>query len=212
VQDPLGDDSGVGACSGSYVYPRSTNFVPGSFDISRLQVERDNTHFYFTIHFRTLSNPGWHPEYGFQLTFAALAIDTDGVNGSGSIQVRHNSGYQLDPGVAYERLILVGGGIQVEDQRGQILAAYVPAEADKSNTLGNAVDGSITFSLPANLLGDPTHLRHITLLSGGQDDHGGAGLGEFRFVQEEASEWHGGGRQRPTDPNVFDELLAAPGH
>jgi glycogen debranching enzyme len=210
VQDPLGDDRGVGACSGLYTYPRSTQFVPGSFDIARLQVDRDSSQVHFQIHFKSLSNPGWHPEYGFQLTYAALAIDTDRKVGSGSVQVGHNSGYRLDPRFAYERLILVGGGIQLEDNTGRILAAYVPAESDTGKTLGNAAEGVISFSLPVDLLGEPNKNWHFTLLAGGQDDHGGAGLGEFRQVQEETSEWHGGGRNSAADINVYDELQAGP--
>jgi hypothetical protein len=210
VQDPLGDDRGVGACSGLYTYPRSTQFVPGSFDIARLQVDRDSSQVHFQIHFKSLSNPGWHPEYGFQLTYAALAIDTDRKVGPGSVQVGHNSGYRLDPRFAYERLILVGGGIQLEDNTGRILAAYVPAESDTGKTLGNAAEGVISFSLPVDLLGEPNKNWHFTLLAGGQDDHGGAGLGEFRQVQEETSEWHGGGRNSAADINVYDELQAGP--
>ncbi|MGB6650215.1 MAG: amylo-alpha-1,6-glucosidase [Bacteroidota bacterium] len=210
VEDPLGDDKGVGACSDTFSYPRSTQFVRGSFDLTRLQIDRDSSNLYFRLHFRSLSDPGWHPEYGFQLTFAAIAIDTDGLTGSGSLQVGHNSGYSLPPQSAYERLVLIGGGIQVEDQQGRILAGYVPTEADMSKTLGTAVEGLISFALPLALIGEPTAGWHFTLLSGGQDDHGGAGLGEFRLVQEEPSEWHGGGRKSPSDPNVFDDLVAVP--
>ena len=210
TRDPSGDDKGVGACSGTYSYPGSTHFLSGSFDITRFQVDRDSSNLYFRLQFRSLSDPGWHPEYGFQLTFAAIAIDTDGKIGSGSLRVRHNSSFSVDPRAGYERLVLVGGGIQIEDQEGRILAGYVPTEADTINSLGNASQGLIAFALPLALIGEPTPEWHFTLISGGQDDHGGAGLGEFRLVQEEASEWHGGGKKRASDPNVFDDLIAVP--
>jgi hypothetical protein len=47
----------------------------------------------------------------------------------------------------------------------------------------------------------------ITILSGGQDDHGGAGIGEFRDVLELPEEWHGGGADSKREASrVFDVL------
>jgi glycogen debranching enzyme len=201
--DPEGDDVGTGA----FVYPRNPNFILGSFDVTHFSVRYDSTNAYFALKFKALSNPGWHPEYGFQLTYVAVAIDEDGVVGSGTRLEQHNASYMLDEEHAYEKLILVGGGVQLEDSGGRILAAYIPSEADISNPLGNIENATIGFALPLSYMGKPGGAWTFTVLVGGQDDHGGAGIGEFRTVNKEASEWSGGGKNKPDEPNVYDVVV-----
>jgi glycogen debranching enzyme len=210
VKDSLYDDTGIrtGKNSPSYTYPASPDFVPGSFDIAGFSASFDDSLMYFTLTFRSLSDPGWHPEYGFQLTFAAIAIDTDGEPGSGRTEVPANARYRLDPSRAYERLVLVGGGFTVEDQTGTILAGYTPTEDAAASPFGDARTGTLQFALPLRFLGTPNAHWKFTVLSGGQDDHGGAGIGEFRSVNTNRGEWNGGGRIRESDPNIYDILYA----
>lgn len=204
ASDPEGDDVGTGA----YVYPRNPHFVAGCLDITHFSVLYDSANVYFALKFNALANPGWHPEYGFQLTYVAIAIDEDGKVGSGTRLVQHNANYLLDESNAYEKLILVGGGIQLEDREGKTLAAYIPTENDVRNPLGNVETSTISFALPLSYLGQPTGQWTFTVLSGGQDDHGGAGLGEFRAVHKEAGEWSGGGKNKPDGTNVYDVVIA----
>ncbi len=202
ASDPLGDDVGTGA----YQYPLSTNFVIGSLDITRFSVAHDVRNVYFTLKFHSLSNPGWHPEYGFQLTCVAIAIDEDGIRGSGKSFVAHNANYPLEEVHAYEKLILIGGGVQLEDKSGKILCAYTPTANDVNNPLGSAETGTVSFAVPISYLGKPSKKWTWTVLVGAQDDHGGAGLGEFRNVNKEGSEWSGGGKKSSSEPNVYDVL------
>lgn len=206
--DPVGDDKGVGAYSGSYSYPANPAFVSGAFDIIGFSADKEDSVAHFTLKFSALSNPGWHPEYGFQLTFVAIAIDTDGKPGTGKQTIGHNSGYRLAENMGFERLILVGGGVQLEDHEGRILCAYVPSPDDISNPLGDASTGTISFAIPLRFLGgDLSTAWNWTIMAGGQDDHGGAGLGEFRSVNRERGEWSGGGKLSPDAPNVYDDLM-----
>ncbi len=208
--DPIGDDIGVGpvlARGGRYTYPANANFRPGSFDITAFTVVTDSARVFFTLSFRTLSDPGWHPEYGFQLTFVAIAIDTDNRPGSGGLEIPAGSHYRLPPDRGFERLILVGGGVQVEDADGRILAAYAPTEQDAVRPIGDADRGTIRFAVPRAVIGTPAPGWRFTVVAGAQDDHGGAGIGEFRRVQGSQGEWHGGGRESPEEPNIYDELL-----
>jgi predicted glycogen debranching enzyme len=204
ASDPAHDDRG----SGAYTYPLSPHFVAGGFDIMRFDVSVDDSNAYFSLKFRALANPGWHLEYGFQLTFVAIAIDEDGLVNSGQRSVGRNANYLLPPRHAYEKVIYVGGGVQLEDKDGRVLAAYIPREEDVSNPLGNAERGTISFAIPLTYLGKPTSKWTFTVLVGGQDDHGGAGLGEFRTVNATAGEWNGGGKLKPDEPNVYDVLVA----
>jgi glycogen debranching enzyme len=203
LTDPVGDDVGTG----SYVYPQTPHLKAGSLDITRFTLSSDAKNAYISLHFRTLSNPGWHPEYGFQLTYVAIAIDTDGKASSGKREVGMNSQFILDPRYSYEKIIYVGGGVRIEDATGAILAEYLPADEDVLKPLGSTATRRIEFSLPHDVLGRPEPTWRYTVLVGCQDDHGGAGIGEFRTVREKASEWVGGGKRARRDPNVYDMIL-----
>ena len=202
VSDPENDDVGTG----SYRYASTPNLQDGSLDVKRFSVSESEGNVHFLLEFRNLSNPGWHPEYGFQLTFSAIAIDKDGVTGSGQTAIGRNSGFTLPKNSAFESIIFVGGGILVQDAQGTTLAEYRPVEGDEKNPLGNAASRSISFSLPTELIGRPQSSWRYTVLVGAQDDHGGAGIGDFRSVQREAGEWTGGGKTRSSDPNVYDVI------
>ena len=206
--DPSGDDTGVG--KSKYAYPANPNFSPGCLDVTNFALHTDDSVAYFSLKFSALANPGWHPEYGFQLTYAAIAIDLDGVKNSGNRVVPRNSGFTLDESLAYERLVLVGGGLHIEDAAGKVLAAYVPASTDVSNPLGNAATATIEFSIPLSYLGAITDHTNFTILVGAQDDHGGSGLGEFRTVNAVAGEWNGGGKSGTETSNIYDLITVAP--
>lgn len=201
--DPSGDDNG----SGNYVYPLTTNLKPGSLDITHFTVSADEKNVYFRMQFRNLSNPGWHPEYGFQLTYAAIAIDKDGKSGSGQTKVGMNSNYILDKQFAYENIMYVGGGFRIVDAKGNIVAEYLPIPGDEHHPLGDTKEKFISFAIPIEILGTPDAAWRYTVLVGCQDDHGGAGVGDFRSVEATAKEWTGGGKKKSTDSNVYDVIL-----
>ena len=202
VEDPEGDDKG----SGNYAYPLTPLLKPGSLDITRVTVSSDDKNAYFKLRFRDLSNPGWHPEYGFQLTYAAIAIDKDNKPGSGQTAVGMNSNFSIDPRFAYETIIFIGAGVRISDSKGAVLAEYIPITGDEKNPLGDARQKAIAFSVPLDILGKPSTTWRYTVAVGCQDDHGGAGLGDFRTVEATAKEWTGGGRKKPADSNVYDVI------
>ncbi|MEK6650755.1 MAG: glucodextranase DOMON-like domain-containing protein, partial [Bacteroidota bacterium] len=187
--------------------PATPQLRAGSLDLTRFQVAADDAVVRFTLTFRALSDPGWHPEYGFQLTYAAIAIDTDRTPGSGQRTVGRNASVKLSPERAFERIVYVGGGVRVEDGKGTVVAEYLPVESDARSPLGIASTGTLAFSLPVSMVGSPTATWRYTILIGAQDDHGGAGIGDFRAVQRTVGEWHGGGRRATADPNIYDVLL-----
>lgn len=200
--DPAHDDVGTG----SYTYPTNSKLKPGSLDLTRFTVHRDSTDVFFELTFRELSNPGWHPEYGFQLTFVAIVIDTDSKRDSGRREIGVNSAYVLPADFGYELVVYVGGGIRISDAGGNIIAEYLPAEADVKNPIGDTQRRTISFSLPLDLIGKAEATWRYRVLVGAQDDHGGAGMGEFRSVGVTAGEWSGGGKLNPNSSNVYDEL------
>jgi carbohydrate-binding DOMON domain-containing protein len=203
ADDPSGDDRGPG----SFIYPTTPHLRTGSLDLIRFQAVADTHIVRFMLTFRTLSNPGWHPEYGAQLTFAAIAIDTDGRVGTGQRRIGRNAQASMPDGRGYERILYVGGGIRLEDAEGSVLAEYRPVDEDVRRPIGNAADGTVSFSIPRALLGSMSPSQRWTVFVGAQDDHGGAGLGDFRPVQRDVGEWHGGGRRSESEPNVYDQLI-----
>jgi carbohydrate-binding DOMON domain-containing protein len=135
---------------------------------------------------------------------AAIAINTG--NGHQRV-VGLNSAYTLDRARAFDRMIVVGGGVRVLDGNGTVLCEYIPGEQDVRDPIGNVRTNTIEFALPLEYLGIPDKRWTITVLIGGQDDHGGAGIGEFRSVQRESSEWLGGGKKNDSDSNIYDILF-----
>ena len=200
-EDSVGDDRGD---SGTYIYPSNVNFKPGILDIVHATVRYDTSNAYFTLVFRDLVNPGWHPEYGFQLTFAAIAIHR---GDAGTASVGANSHFTVNDQYRFDRLITVGGGIRIADEKGKVLCEYIPRSGDEKNPIGDIKGKSIEFSLPLKYLGKPAPEWKMTILVGAQDDHGGAGIGEFRAIERDGSEWIGGGKIHPSDSNVFDVLI-----
>jgi carbohydrate-binding DOMON domain-containing protein len=199
--DSTGDDKGI---SGFYRYPTSPNFRAGILDITHANVRFDSSNVYFSLSFRNLTNPGWHPEYGFQLTMVAVAIHR---GNRGTTQVGDNAQFVLNDAYRYDRLITIGGGVRVADEKENVLCEYLPRAGDDRNPIGNVARKSIEFSLPLKYLGKPTFEWKMTVLVGAQDDHGGAGVGEFRAVESSAAEWKGGGKVRQTDSNIYDILV-----
>lgn len=202
ANDPTGDDRGPG----SFVYPSTPHLRPGSLDLVRFEAAADKEVVRFTLKFQALSDPGWHPEYGFQLTFAAIAIDTDGRAGTGQRRIGRNAKASMPDGAGYERIVYVGGGVRLEDAGGSVLAEYRPIDEDARRPIGNAAEGTVSFSIPRALLGPIGPSTRWTVFIGAQDDHGGAGLGDFRPVERSVGEWHGGGRRSDADANVYDFL------
>ena len=197
--DPERDDIG----DGDFTYPTDPNFKPGILDLTHFTVRYDEKNVYFSLKFRNLVQPGWHPEYGFQLTFATIAIRTGIETNTTRSEVGRNSGWKLEDKYSADRFVHVGGGLLVEDAGLNILAEHFPWQPGYE--LGNIVEKRIDFAIPREFLpGEPDEWK-ITVLVGGQDDHGGAGIGEFRSVNETAGRWVGGGGGKGAS-NVYDHL------
>lgn len=189
-----------------YQYPTNKNFSDGILDLREFVLKEDESNYYFDLKFRNLTNPGWHNEYGYQLTFTSICIQN---NPSEKLNknVGANSKYTLPDEFAFNTVINVGGGFEIRNAYNITVAAYIPKETDISNPLGNVNDNTISFSVPKRFLGEIKSDVRIAIMVGAQDDHGGAGIGEFREVSFEATEWTGGGKKDPKEHNVYDWLF-----
>ena len=200
-KDALNDDNGI---NGRYTYPLNKNFVAGIADIKNLTIYDNDSTWGFRIDLKNLVDPGWHPEYGFQLTFLAIAIQDPLLKETQGRQVGHKANVRLPAYRAYNRIIYVGGGIEICNGQNQRKALYVPL--DKKFRLGFVSSKQIRFQVPKSLIPGLNSQCKITVLCGLQDDHGGSGLGDFRQVLPTADQWHGGGALTGKAPAVYDVL------
>lgn len=191
-----------------YLYPTNPFFEDGILDLINFKLSEDENNYYFKIKFRNLVNPMWHPEYGFQLTAVAICIQNNELNNT--TNVGYNSKFILPKDRAFNKIIFIGGGIEIRNAGGKILASYIPQTVDVKNPLGNINDKTISFALSKlhfnNLIGRINTNSKITILIGAQDDHGGSGIGEFREVGIIPEEWIGGGKKNLNQDNIYDIL------
>jgi len=203
VADPEGDDDG----GEGYGYPTDPLFAPGILDLTDFSLSENGALAFFNLRFRNLIDPGWHPAYGFQLTFATLAIQTGEAGRKRTREVGRNSRFTLPRASAADRFIDIGGGLNLRDAEGTTIAQYLPS--DPRYPIGDVPTATLAFAIPIDLIGgDPSNWR-ITLLVGAQDDHGGAGIGEFREVTPKGGRWEGSGGG-PGRSNVYDVLEVQP--
>ena len=200
--DMLFDDFGQNK---KYVYPQNPVFKPGIADIASFKVQDMYDAWGFVINMRNLTDPGWHPEYGFQLTFLALAVGSEDSTEKSVRDIGRSSNYRLTENRSFKRLIFVGGGVEIRNASGKRLAQFIPQKP--AHALGFVGQRQIRFKIPKEYLPGLSSKSQITLLSGIQDDHGGAGIGAFREVREQVGEWHGGGAENNKKVStVFDVL------
>ena len=202
ARDALNDDRGP---NGRYVYPQNPAFKPGILDIKGLKIYDLGDAWGVRVDMRNLTDPGWHPEYGFQLTFLAIALRDTSLKEKTGRKVGRGAGVTLPAGLAFNRILYVGGGLELRDGSGKILMAYHPTRP--GFPLGDPATGTIRFKIKKSFMPGLNAETVVTVLCGAQDDHGGGGIGEFRAVEAQAGEWHGGG----AEPNkkagrVYDRL------
>ncbi|MHB2150305.1 amylo-alpha-1,6-glucosidase [Calditrichota bacterium LG25] len=201
-RDELHDDTGQ---NGMFTYPENKVFEDGIADLKSLTIYDNDSTWGFRIDLRNLVDPGWHPEYGFQLTFVAIAVNDPTLGGVYSTEVGHQANYRLPNRRKFNRIIYVGGGLEIRDGNDRRIALFVPT--DVRHPLGYVQHKQIRFQIPKELLPGLNHKSRITALCGLQDDHGGSGLGDFRAVFENAGQWHGGGARGGHSSAVYDLLM-----
>lgn len=190
--------------SAGYGYPENPAFKQGIAELKTFQMKEGDKFIAFDVRLKKLTNPGWRPQSGFQLTFLTIAIwKNKRKNEKKMIEIRFNSNFSVNASEYPDRLILVGNGIELYDKNLNILAAYIPPQ--EGGQFGDVSDAAIRFRLPKDLLPGTPDDWQILVLCGVQDDHGGGGIGEFRAVKSQSGEWHGGGFN-PDFGNVYTIL------
>ncbi|MBT3228541.1 MAG: hypothetical protein HOD43_05695 [Candidatus Marinimicrobia bacterium] len=199
LSDAEGDDHGLNS---RFTYPSNPQFEVGLADILEFEVSQGVNYYEFEFTFSNLVDPGWHPEYGYQLTYCAIGISynpTTGTNDPGK-----NSQAKFQAGFKADQIMYISGGVLLVDSNHQPEAEYMPGTV--AGAIGNAETDQIKFSLPRDLFPVPLQNATFQIAVGCQDDHGGAGIGDFRPVEAEGAEWNGGGGSAGSS-NVYDWLI-----
>lgn len=195
--DQAGDDRGPG----TYRYPQDPSFLPGTFDLRRLQVSYDATTVHFRLTFGAVPNPWGAPE-GFGYQRVDLYLHT----GSGKtrlVPARPGANVRFTPGLGWDRLVRCApwGGSRLES------AAPPEAEAAPAPVRVTALRegaNTIHLALPRAALGTPGRRWRYYVLVGGYDAFG---PDEYRPVTAQGGRWvFGGGEDANTDPNLLDLL------
>jgi len=142
VTDPAGDDNGPGA----YQYPASSDFVPGSFDLTRYQVLSDGTFAYLRVTLRTLV-PTFGVLDGAQLL--DVYVHVPGASAASTAAAFPSRNYSIAASGAWSQRMEVQGfaaPVWVNAGGGTVGTPFV---------LANGSDKTITIALPEAQFGAP---------------------------------------------------------
>ncbi|MDQ2811394.1 MAG: glycoside hydrolase family 15 protein [Actinomycetota bacterium] len=156
VTDPAGDDHGPG----TYQYPTASDFVAGSFDLTRFQVLSDGTYAYLRV---TLANlvPTFGSLDGAQLL--DFYVHVPGASSTSAQAAYASRNYTIAPAGAWSQRVEVQG-----------FASPVWVNA-AGNSVGTAsalavqADKTITVALPEAQFGTPTSGWGFSVVLAGQD-------------------------------------------
>jgi len=157
VTDPVGDDHGPG----TYQYPTSSSFSPGSFDITRFQVIAANG----TVYLRTTLDkltPTFGNVMGAQLL--DVYVHTPAATATSMAAPFASRNYQIAPADAWNQRLEVQGfasPVWVDAGNNQVGTPTAVVASTVSNT--------ITIALPQSAFGTPTSNWTFTLALTGQD-------------------------------------------
>jgi glucoamylase len=156
VTDPTGDDNGPG----TYQYPTSSDFVAGSFDLTRFQVLSDGTYAYLRVTLRTLV-PTFGALDGAQLL--DVYVHVPGASPTSTAAAYTSRNYTIAPSGAWSQRVEVQGfasPVWVNASGGTVGTAY---------PLAVQSDRTITVALPESSFGTPAAGWGFTVVLTGQD-------------------------------------------
>jgi len=156
VSDPVGDDDGPG----TYQYPTASDFVAGSFDLTRYQVLSDGTFAYLRVTLRTLV-PTFGVIDGAQLL--DVYVHVPGASATSTAAAFASRNYTIASSGAWSQRLEV---------QGFAAPVWVSAAGGTVGTplvLANGGDRTITIALPEAQFGTPGSGWGFSVVLTGQD-------------------------------------------
>lgn len=156
VADPAGDDTGPG----TYQYPTASDFVPGSFDLTRFQVLSDGTYAYLRVTLRTLV-PTFGVIDGAQLL--DVYVHVPGASATSTQAAFTSRNYTVAPSGAWSQRL------EVQGFASPVWATAGGATVGTPFVVANGADRTITVALPEAAFGTPASGWGFTVVLTGQD-------------------------------------------
>lgn len=107
MKDPRRDDKGTG----KYVYPTSSEYKKGAFDITRVEISDKGSDVEFKVQVRTRITDPWDSTSwggnGFSLQMAQIYIDKDHVGGSGYRAALPGMNVQFKNSCRWEKVVIL---------------------------------------------------------------------------------------------------------
>jgi len=182
MDDPVGDDYGPG----TYVYPKSAEFVPGIFDLTNFKVSKTESDVVFEFKYKDLGGNPWGSNYGFSFQFQQVYIDKDGKSGSGRTDTV-GANLLVDPANAWEVAITVGPSWEGSEAQANWIIVGTTTHEWEIEVSADEVSNSVIAKVPIALIGEPTNEWVYTVITGSWD------TGHMRAIGIEAEDWLGGG-------------------
>jgi len=195
LDDIAGDDYGPGY----YKYPTDLVFLPGSFDITSLDVmiER-NQKLIFRVGVRGGLHSPWGGITGYSLQAVDIYIDTDGVPGSGVRRLYTARRARTVPEHAWEYYVRACMDTVAVYERGRRMDEVAV------NSYADMITSSIVVELPLGAIRGGDEWNVIVALLG----HDGYSEGQVRPVEAVEGQWvFGGCDNRDLCPAIIDLVL-----
>ncbi len=156
VTDRTGDDNGPG----TYQYPTASDFVAGSFDLTRFQVLSDGTYAYLRVTLKTLV-PTFGSLDGAQLL--DVYVHAPGASATSTQAAYASRNYTIAPSGAWSQRV------EVQGFASPVWVNAGGASVGTASVLAEQSDRTITVALPEAQFGAPASGWGFSVVLAGQD-------------------------------------------
>lgn len=211
-QDPVGDDNGPG----TYVYPRSEVYTPGSFDLTGVEISIRGRHLHVEACVNSELEDPWGTGAGYAVQMILVFIDTDRTSTAGYTEGLPGTNIRFSPQDSWERVVILSPQhqslVMAEAKRkaADLLADGALLVPKRTSGKGKCVSGSVPAdSVDSEGVYDLRAWRYQVVM---QSNEGFPDRGDLltRKVNESPGKHRfGGGHDMDCDPHVMD-VLAPP--
>jgi len=207
--DPVGDDHGPG----TYTYPTDAAYGPGSFDLTKFEVEERGSNLDFSVSVNGKLSDPWGMGVGFAVQMIFIFIDTDGVEGSGHTDSMPGLNVVFAPDSAWERVIILS-----PQQQSRVVAEARVKAADKladgslvvpRRTTGKGKTISARVKKDEIGSGDASSWGYQVVVQSNEGFPDKSDLLTRKVNEFEGQHRFGGGHDMDCDPHVMDLLAGA---
>lgn len=202
--DPKGDDNGPG----EYIYPTDAVYLPGSFDLTELEVKASGSKVTFSVEMASKLKDPWGMGTGFAVQMIFIFIDTDGKAGSGHTEGLPGLNVAFDPDHAWDKVVILSPQKQAR-VLSEVRSKAADFEADivvpaRTSGKGKKISGDVKLSDLGG--GDPAGWGYQVVVQSNEGFPAKTDLLTRKVNEYEGQHRFGGGNDGDCDPHVMDIL------